>query len=243
MKLLLPSPYLREVIEKTAEFVAKNGRIFEEKIKEKYKKVNTFLFLNKENIFNIFYLHRLKFYLFSKNKFNKYKVIKHKKKSHIADLIFRATNLKFLKSIDFTCKEIMILKTISIFISYNGKKFIRYLFFNGYFIKTFKLFSLFNLKILLKLVMIYSYITYNKKFLNRIFLKTMFNGLILFKNSKIKNYILKYRQLYRHSKNLSSINNKNQYDWKNFVVVHTVDFYKYEIYDLPKPITKEKIIG
>jgi len=96
---------------------------------------------------------------------------------------------------------------------------------------------------LLKLVLIYSYITYNQKFLNRIFLKTMFNGLILFKNSKIKNYILKYRQLYRHSKNLSSINNKNQYDWKNFVVVHTVDFYKYEIYDLPKPITKEKIIG
>merc|ERR1712227_725504 len=60
MKIELPKPSIKRIIDKTAEYVAQNGIQFEDKIKKKYAKNSNFSFLNTKNQLNLYYLYKLK---------------------------------------------------------------------------------------------------------------------------------------------------------------------------------------
>lgn len=59
--LILPPPEIRTIVDKTASFVAKSPKpeLFEDKIRAREKSDSRFAFLNKEDAYHAYYLHRL----------------------------------------------------------------------------------------------------------------------------------------------------------------------------------------
>ena len=53
--MIIPPPYIREIVEKTVTFVSKNGPVFEEKIREKERNNPRFSFLNGSDPFHNYY--------------------------------------------------------------------------------------------------------------------------------------------------------------------------------------------
>jgi len=125
MKLLIPSPYLKKIIDNTAEFIIKHGRNFMTLIKKKYDKNKIFDFLEKNNIFYGYFIYRL-------NSILQKKITKVKSKENIPsrkkiNLFNNVMKIKKLKTSNINKSSIYRKKLIlsAHFINYNDLKIIR----------------------------------------------------------------------------------------------------------------------
>nr|BAS01726.1 splicing factor 3A subunit 1 [Amorphochlora amoebiformis] len=220
-------------------FVRLKGKLFEEKIKNVYKNNNIFRFLHKDSIFHVYYKYKLKNYLNSKDTIQRNKGTSIKKSilygSHESKLNFklRVPHMSFMIIIlgkllslsliilrlDTSCSlirpyldnlypnQLRKKKTIAIF-TINSFYIYGYIFIN-------------HKKIILDL---------KNQFFNRF---NAFFRYTLWNNRKTLILLKKYKDLLQQ-KNIKTFSYlKTMYEWRNFTIVETIDFFDHEVNYLP----------
>mmetsp|Transcript_32050 Transcript_32050/g.44689 ORF Transcript_32050/g.44689 Transcript_32050/m.44689 type:complete len:242 (-) Transcript_32050:1338-2063(-) len=241
MKLIIPSPYLKKIIDNTAEFVFKHGKNFMILIKKKYEKNKIFGFLEKNNIFYGYFIYRLNSILekkSSKFKSKKNKFSKTKCKSF--NVVMKIKKMKiFSMNRSFITNKKLVLSAH--FINYNDLNIISFL------IK--ELLSngnaeniSFSLKNLFMIQSRFSDIINNMQIFLDTFFEIYFHINEIIDNDYIKKNIERYKTLFDPKKTYFLKESNVSYEWKLFNLVETIDFFDFELTYLASPISKKDLL-
>nr|BAS01402.1 splicing factor 3A subunit [Lotharella vacuolata] len=240
MKLLLPPPIFFKIINKTAFYVSKHGKIFEKKIKKKYKK---FTFFDNKNIFYPYYIYKLKLYLYEKKKKNNTQSFNKKTNKNLL-FVFFFNNLstkkyKLFLNTKNNKKIYQLISTIKIFIHrHNFQSNFSQLINN--FMKIFD----FNLSTscLAFIQIIYQFIKQNHHSLKNLVKLIKFNKIEILQNEIKKKKIQKFKNIFNSKNFISKKIYTNMISWENFVVVKTIDFIETNTEKLGKPFDLKQLI-
>mmetsp|Transcript_23478 Transcript_23478/g.32771 ORF Transcript_23478/g.32771 Transcript_23478/m.32771 type:complete len:238 (-) Transcript_23478:1442-2155(-) len=237
MKILLPSPHLKKIIDRTAQYTVNNGKEFQDKLKKKYYNSKIFKFLDSENIFHIYYLYKIKQNLIYLN--NKYPKCEKNStfKLSVIDMVLDISRLNLQSSNSFD----HMIQLVSLFAAYNHNNVSKKLFnilINKHIIKNsgsvfFKKFVLLHAQ--------YHYIVCNIQFITEVFKKLIFNKYRIYTCNQLKLMLTKYKQIFHISKTNSLKKLQDYYEWKTFYITETIDFFDYELNFLPEPVHRSNL--
>ncbi|XP_070490331.1 splicing factor 3A subunit 1-like [Chironomus tepperi] len=129
--LIIPPPELRNIVDKTASFVARNGKVFETKILEKEERNKKFNFLKSEDVYNRYYLKKIKDFSENKSLLTSQEIVKKQK-----EILKKLTAEEFKpdkppKKFEFIADppslsplDLNIVKLTAQFVARNGKQFL-----------------------------------------------------------------------------------------------------------------------
>ncbi|CAG9809329.1 unnamed protein product [Chironomus riparius] len=129
--LIIPPPELRNIVDKTASFVSRNGKTFEKKILEKEENNKKFNFLKPDDVYNKYYLKKIKDFSDNKSLFPNQEIAKKQqeilKKLTVEEFKPNKPPRKFEFIADppsLSPLDLNIVKLTAQFVARNGKQFL-----------------------------------------------------------------------------------------------------------------------